>query len=96
MEAPMSVISSRGAYIGALILLASQPARLSATTLLPGFTEVVVVSGLNQPTSFVFLPDGRMLISEKGGTIRVFKNNVLLATPAITLAVSSDGERGGF
>lgn len=91
-EATMSLISLRGAGIAALISLALQPVHALATTLPAGFTEVVVVSGLNQPTSFTFLPDGRMLITERGGTIRVFKNNVLQT--AITLAVSSDGDRG--
>jgi glucose/arabinose dehydrogenase len=68
----------------------------SATTLPTGFTEVVVASGLTQPTSFTFLPDGRMLITEKGGRIRVVKNGVLLGTPAITLAVSTESERGAL
>ena len=33
----------------------------------PGYTEDVVVTGLNLPTALAFLPDGRMLITEKGG-----------------------------
>ncbi|MGC4032022.1 MAG: PQQ-dependent sugar dehydrogenase [Tepidisphaeraceae bacterium] len=46
------------------------------------------------PTSTVVLPDGRLLITEKGGKLRVVKNNQLLATPALQLGVKTDGERG--
>ena len=38
--------------------------------------------------------DGRILIAEEGGTLRVVKDGSLLATPALTIAVNSQGERG--
>ncbi|HEY2798174.1 MAG TPA: PQQ-dependent sugar dehydrogenase, partial [Thermoanaerobaculia bacterium] len=38
----------------------------------PGFTETVVFSGLTNPTTLRFLPDGRVLVAEKSGLIKVF------------------------
>ena len=54
-----------------------------------------LVSGLTQPTDFRFLPDGRILIAQKGGTIQVANaNGQLQSTPLITLPVDSTGTRG--
>jgi glucose/arabinose dehydrogenase len=39
-------------------------------------------------------PDGRIFVCEQGGTLRVIKNGVLLATPFLTVTVDSSGERG--
>ena len=44
------------------------------------FERTTLVSGLNQPTDFRFLPDGRILIAEKGGAIKVYANGQLQAT----------------
>ena len=50
------------------------------------FTEDVVAHQLNRPTSFAFLPDGRILIAEQGGTVRIHKNGSLLPTPFIDIS----------
>lgn len=48
--------------------------------------QAVIGSGvLTAPTSIAFTPDGRMLIAEKSGTVRVWKNNAVLSTPFINL-----------
>jgi glucose/arabinose dehydrogenase len=39
-------------------------------------THTVIVSGLNNPWGFVFLPDGAMLITEKEGKLIHFKKNI--------------------
>lgn len=44
----------------------------SGLTLLPGFQEQVVLSGLVLPTTVEFAPDGRIFVAEKSGVIRVF------------------------
>ena len=41
------------------------------------FRVTKVVEGLNQPWSLAFLPDGRMLITEKGGRLRVVRDGKL-------------------
>ena len=49
-----------------------------------GFERTVLVSGLNQPVDFRFLPDGRILIAEKTGAIRVYENDQLQSQPLIS------------
>jgi len=60
-------------------------ASLAATTLPANFSQQTVVAGLNTPTGFIWLPDGRMLVTEKPGKVRVVKNGALLPTPLIDL-----------
>ena len=42
---------------------------------------VVVASGLNQPWSIAFLPDGAMLVTERGGNLRIIRGGVLDPEP---------------
>ncbi|MEV0715225.1 PQQ-dependent sugar dehydrogenase [Asanoa sp. NPDC050611] len=37
-----------------------------------GFTEQVVMSGLANPTKLVFAPDGRILVAQKNGIIKIY------------------------
>lgn len=64
--------------------------------LLPaGFQRQIVTESLTEPTALEFLPDGRLLIAERGGTIRVLAAGALLTTPLIQLNCdTSNGERG--
>ena len=52
------------------------------------------VTGLVAATAFAQAPDGRLFVAEQGGTLRVVKNGALLATPFVSIAVDSSGERG--
>ena len=54
----------------------------------------VVVSGLDRPSGLVKLPDGRLLVAERGGRIRVVEAGVLLETPAADLADADSGADG--
>jgi glucose/arabinose dehydrogenase len=67
---------------------------VSAQSLPANFQRVQVVTGISSPTSMAFLPDGRILVCQETGQLRVIKNGSLLSTPAITLSVNSSGERG--
>ena len=49
------------------LALAVLVAPAGAGTPAPGFTDTAFVSGLNFPTALAFLPDGRLIIAEKGG-----------------------------
>ncbi|MCU1328810.1 MAG: hypothetical protein JWN34_4180 [Bryobacterales bacterium] len=60
-------------------------AAASSAILSSGFTETVVAGGFTFPTEFAFLPDGRSLIVEKAGIVRVFKNGTVLSTPLLDL-----------
>src|SRR5688572_11464411 len=65
-----------------------------AATLPAGFSETRVATGLVSPTAMAVAPDGRIFVAEKGGTLRVVRNNVLLAQPFLTVSVNAAGERG--
>ncbi len=56
--------------------------------------QLTFVSGLDSPTLMDFSPDGRLFVSEQGGSLRVVQNGELLPTPFVTLPVDSSGERG--
>jgi len=57
---------------------------------------VKVVEGLAQPWSVAFLPDGRMLVTEKAGRLRLIENNALHPTPIAGLPpeVTVQGQGG--
>ena len=63
----------------------------------PSFTRQNVVSGLNQPTVVDWTPDGsNMLIAQKDGVVRVFRNGTLQATPFVNISnrVNDTRDRG--
>jgi len=53
--------------VGVALALAAFVVPAGAGTPAPGFTDTAFVSGLNFPTALAFLPDGRLIIAEKGG-----------------------------
>ena len=60
-----------------------------------GFTLAQTwLTGLASATAFAQLPDGRFLIAQQAGALRVVKDGVLLAAPFVQLAVDPSGERG--
>jgi glucose/arabinose dehydrogenase len=67
----------------------------SVPVVLPaGFGESLVTGGLTNPTNLAVTPDGRVFVTEQGGTLRVIQNGALLPTPFVSLTVDSAGERG--
>src|SRR5206468_6987662 len=72
----------------------SLAAAASAATLPAGFAETPIATGMASPTAMDFAPDGRLFVCEQTGSLRVIKNNALLATPFVTLDVDFSSERG--
>lgn len=70
------------------------PVVIEAATLPANFSETTLASGFSNPTAMAFAPDGRLFVCQQGGQLRVVKNGALLATPFVTITVSSSGERG--
>jgi len=53
------------------------------------------ITGLTSATAIAQTPDGRMLVTQQGGALRVVTAaGALVSAPATTLAVDSSGERG--
>lgn len=53
-----------------------------------------IISGLNQPTTFDWTPDGQYLfIAQKNGVVRVVNNGVLRSTPLVDLSFQVNDER---
>src|SRR4028118_1321092 len=59
-----------------------------------GFSQVRVASGILDPGVIAFAPDGRILVGEQGGKVRIIKNGQVLPTPFLQLQVNVSGERG--
>ncbi|HEX2879389.1 MAG TPA: PQQ-dependent sugar dehydrogenase [Polyangiaceae bacterium] len=79
-----------GTYEGDAIGQVLQPATIND----PGFSDAAFASGFSNPTAMAFAPDGRLFVCQQTGQLRVIKNGALLATPFLTVAVDSAGERG--
>src|SRR5262245_22967881 len=75
-------------------LILTVPLVVSGATVPGGFSETQVASGLAQPTTMAFAPDGRLFVALQGGALRVIKNGALLPTPFLTVPVDATGERG--
>jgi glucose/arabinose dehydrogenase len=60
------------------------------------FQVVVVTEGLERPWGLAFLPDGRMLITERPGRLRIVKNGVLDPRPVEGLPAISETGQGGL
>ena len=63
---------------------------LFAQTLPSGFVDEPVAT-IGGPTAIAFTPDGRMLVTTQGGTLRVVKNGSLLPTAALTFNTTAAG-----
>lgn len=58
-----------------------------------GFTEQSI-GPIPSPTAMTLAPDGRLFVCQQNGQLRVIKNGLLLATPFVTVATDTIGERG--
>jgi glucose/arabinose dehydrogenase len=63
-----------------------------ATPASPDYSEQLVASGLTSPTAIAFLPDRRMLVTEKGGALKLVQAGV--GTTITTVPVCTASEMG--
>jgi glucose/arabinose dehydrogenase len=94
--------SSRAAALAivALASLTHAPRNAAAAVVVPSnFVDEILTTGLNEPNSFAFLPDGRLLVTEqRTGAIRlILGDHSLVGLPAYTVeGVSSNGNERGL
>ena len=89
----------------ALLLAPALPAAAAPVRPLPegivpvGFSDSLVAGGLSAPIALTAMPDGRALVLEKGGAVRIVANGALLPTSALNLSsvpgLSTSGCTGG-
>jgi glucose/arabinose dehydrogenase len=83
------VAAVRTLTLGAALLMACAA---RAGTPAVDFTDESAASGLSAPTAIAFLPDGRFLVTEKGGTLKLVTDGV--AAPAGSMSVCTGSEMG--
>lgn len=76
------------------LLLAAVPA--AAQDAGPGFTVTVFATGLDHPWGGAFLPDGRLLITERPGRMRVIAANGTVGPPLGGVPVVEASGQGGL
>jgi glucose/arabinose dehydrogenase len=68
----------------------------AVATVPAGFSDSLVAN-VGSALALAFTPDGRLLVTTQGGTLRVIQNDALLATPALTFGdetICTNSERG--
>jgi len=78
-------------WLGSVALLAWSTAAWAGMPA-PGYEDTQVASGLSQPTAIAFLPDGRLLITEKAGALKL--KGAGAPTTLATIPVCSNSEMG--
>ncbi len=67
------------------LMFATCITRPSHAALPPGFVEHTLVDNLNQATGIAWLPDGRGIIWEKAGRVRLFENGNVQPAPLVDI-----------
>jgi glucose/arabinose dehydrogenase len=83
--------------IGAALLLAAQPAQAQVFKSSAGDLKVeTIASGLSHPWALAFLPDGRMLVTERPGRLRVVTRDGKLSPPVANVPKVFASGQGGL
>lgn len=83
---------------GLLVALAAPVAAQAPVhrSALHDYRVTTVVDGLDSPWSLAFLPDGDMLVTERGGRLRIVRNGALVPTPVAGVPQVRTGGQGGL
>lgn len=85
----------RSAQILGLVALLTVPAGLVPEAAAQGWPESkLVVEGLEFPAGMAFLPDGTLLINDRPGFVRVFRDGELDSQPLAEIPTTTNGETG--
>src|ERR1051326_2663968 len=83
----------RYAFVALAVLLLFA-IRVAAAEVPEGFSVTQVATGMTRGTRMALLPDGRILVLEQTGNIRVIENGLLRPTPFLTVDVDFFSEHG--
>ena len=75
--------TSRGKLVALLLAAATLAAVLASSPVIAlpqGFLDELVTGGLTAPTALAPLPDGRLIVTEQGGSARIIVDGVVEAT----------------
>lgn len=93
VRTPLPLVTA-GLLVALAAPLAGQaPVHRSA---LHDYRVTTVVDGLNSPWSLAFLPGGDMLVTERGGDLRIVRNGALVPTPVAGVPQVRTGGQGGL
>ena len=93
VRTPLALITAGLMVALAAPLAAQGPVHRSA---LHDYRVTTVVDGLNSPWSLAFLPGGDMLVTERGGDLRIVRNGALVPTPVAGVPQVRTGGQGGL
>src|SRR5262245_1778647 len=82
--------AGRGAWAIAFLSALAPRSAAAATYSVAGLSDTAVVQNLASPTDFQWLPDGRLLILEKDGRVRIVVGGALQPDPALDLTAQVD------
>jgi glucose/arabinose dehydrogenase len=86
----MTRLAALSALVLSLLLASAPMARAGDAE--PGFVDTLVVGSLNIPTGADFLPDGRLIVIQKDGAVKLFDG--VSTTLLVTIPVCADSEMG--
>lgn len=83
----------------ALVVSACEPREVPAQAIrsqLHDFRVTTLAEGLDHPWSVAFLPEGGILITERAGRLRLYRNGALVAKPVAGVPQVVDSGQGGL
>lgn len=89
MRTPTSTATIAALVVG--LCTAGTPA---ADVKVPGFKVDTIVTGLVEPTSLAFAPDGRLFVGERGGTVRIIEDGRPVDPPFASIEAFAESESG--
>jgi glucose/arabinose dehydrogenase len=75
-------------------LRARQANSSAVSGLPPGLVQQTIAESLDAPVSMAVAPDGRVLVCEQGGRLRVVRDGALLARPCVEVSTHAEVEEG--